>query len=70
MAGTLKLVLYGVLALILVADVVIPPEHSYFYWDGIPGFNAFYGFSAAVIIIVVAEFLAEAGIKQDEDFYE
>ncbi len=70
MEGTLRWILYGILALLFVADLVVPPEHRYFFWDRIPGFNAFYGFSAAVIIIIVVELLAGVGLRQDEDFYE
>lgn len=71
MAGTsLRLIIYIALAVVLIADIAVPSKHIYFFWDRIPGFNAFYGFSSAVVLIIVAEALAYAGLRQGEDFYD
>lgn len=66
----LKLFCYIVLGLIALADILVPSDHDYFWWDEIPGFNAVFGLVACIIIIVVSKFIGHRGIMQDENYYK
>ncbi|MCP4751240.1 MAG: hypothetical protein GY866_10120 [Proteobacteria bacterium] len=66
----LKVACFLLLALIFLADFPIPRDHVHFWWDGIPGFDAVYGFFACVLIIVVSKTLGHLGIMQNEDYYQ
>jgi len=61
--------LYGVIALIIIADFFVHRHHAVFFWDHIPGFNAVYGFIAAVVIILVAK-VGLHGLMKSEDYYD
>ncbi len=67
---TLMRLLYITLAIIVLADFLVPREHGVFPWDDIPGFNAVYGFFACIIIVIVSKFLGhQVGLMKDEDYY-
>lgn len=66
----LKIFCYVFLALIALADMLIPSHHVYFWWDEIPGFNAVFGLLACVLIVFVSKFIGHLGIMQSEDFYK
>lgn len=66
----LRRVMYGVLALLVVLDVLIPTGYGRFPWDGIGGFGALYGFGACVLIIVVSKALGYALLYRRENFYD
>ena len=66
----LRRVIYGVLALIVVLDLLIPTGYGRFPWDGIGGFGALYGFVACVLIIVVSKALGYALLYRSENYYD
>lgn len=66
---TLKRVLCGLMALVVVLDVFIHRHHEYFFWDRIPGFNAFFGLLSCVAIIFIAIAVGTL-LQKKEDFYD
>lgn len=66
----LRRIMYGVLALLVVLDLLIPSAYQRFPWDGIGGFGAVYGFVACVLIIVVSKALGYALLYRSEDYYD
>ncbi|MEQ8193517.1 MAG: hypothetical protein RIB59_03415 [Rhodospirillales bacterium] len=67
---TLRRISYGVLAVLVILDFLIPSKYERFPWDGIGGFGAFYGFMACVLIIVVSKLLGYVLLYQPEDYYD
>jgi uncharacterized membrane protein len=63
-------VMFGVMALLVVLDLIIPPHYDRFVWEGIGGFGAFYGFVSCVLIIVVSKALGYAFLYRPEDYYD
>ena len=66
----LRRIMYGVLALLVVLDLLLPAAYQRFPWDGIGGFGAIYGFVACVLIIVVSKALGYAFLYKPEDYYD
>ncbi len=64
MAAVLITVLVG----LLIGDF-FTEKHSYFGWDGIPTFYAFYGFVGCVLLVVIAKNLRPF-LKREEDYYD
>lgn len=63
--------LYIALAVIVVADLLVPREHAEFFWDILPAWNALYGFISCVLIIFVSKFLGhQGGLMKREDYYD
>lgn len=67
---TLTYVMYGVMALLVVADIVTPAEYDRYWWESIGGFGAIYGFISCVLIIVVSKALGYAFLYRREDYYD
>lgn len=67
---TLKRLFYAILVILVLADFFIHREKQEFFWDGIPGFSAFYGFISCVLIIVVSKYIGHAFLMKEEDYYE
>ncbi|WP_170763343.1 hypothetical protein [Ruegeria lacuscaerulensis] len=62
---------YLVLALIVVADFLVPREHVEYLWERLPGWSAVYGFASCVAIIFVSKFLGhQGGLMRPEDYYD
>lgn len=59
-----------VMALLVLADIVIPAAYTRFPWDGIGGFAAFYGFISCVLIIVISKALGYGLLYRNEDYYD
>ena len=60
-----------VLALIVIADFLVPRDHVKNFWDAIPGWGAVFGFVSCVAIIFVSKFIGhQGGIMRDEDYYD
>ena len=60
-----------VLALVLLADFLVPRHHTAHFWDAIPGWGAFFGFISCAAIIFVSKFIGKkGGIMKDEDYYD
>lgn len=62
--------MFGILALLVILDVIIPAKYERFPWDGIGGFGAVYGFVSCVLIIVVSKALGYALLYRREDYYD
>jgi hypothetical protein len=58
------------MALLVLADIVIPAAYTRFPWDGIGGFAAFYGFISCVLIIVISKALGYGLLYRNEDYYD
>jgi len=67
---TLRWIMFGILALLVILDVIIPAKYERFPWDGIGGFGAVYGFVSCVLIIVVSKALGYALLYRPEDYYD
>jgi hypothetical protein len=67
---TVKRIAYGVLALLIIVDFIIPRHEIHFFGDKIFGFWSFFGFIACVLIIVVSKLLGHYGLMKDEDYYD
>lgn len=66
---TLRWIMFGVLALLVILDVIIPASYERLPWDGIGGFGAVYGFVSCVLIVVVSKALGYALLYRREDYY-
>lgn len=60
---------YGVLGLLVVADVLVTHEHVLFGLAGLPGFSAVYGLISCIVIILGSKVLGHAGLMKREDYY-
>ena len=58
------------MALLVIADLLIPTGYGRFPWDTIGGFGALYGFLSCVLIIVVSKLLGYAFLYRPEDYYD
>lgn len=65
-----KILGYLFLALLVLSDLFVPRHHIHFFGDKIPGFWSVFGFTACVLIIVVAKWLGHAWLMKDENYYE
>ena len=65
----LRRIMYGVLALLLVLDFLIPPAYERFPWEGISGFGAFFGLVACALIIALAKGLGYGLLYRRENYY-
>jgi hypothetical protein len=69
-ARPLAWVILGIMALLVIADILIPTGYGRFPFDTIGGFGAFYGFVSCVLIIVVSKLLGYAFLNRPEDYYD
>ena len=53
---------------LLVADFLLH-KHSYFYWDGIPSFNAVFGLVGSLALVLIAKHLRRF-IEREEKYYD
>ncbi len=65
----LSLLMLGLMAVLVIIDIIVPPAYIRFPWDGIGGFAAVYGFVSCVILIAVAKGLGKLFLYQSEDYY-
>ncbi len=70
MTKTLKNFLYIGLILIVLIDFFLHHDHAAFWWSGMPGFNAIYGFMGCVLIIIVSKALGHHWLQREEDYYD
>ncbi len=64
-------VFYLVLALIVIADFLVPREHAEYFWQRLPGWAAVYGLGSCVALILISKFLGhQGGLMRDEDYYD
>lgn len=69
-ARTLTWVMLALMALLVIADILIPTGYGRFPFDTIGGFGALYGFVSCVLIIVVSKLLGYAFLYRSEDYYD
>ncbi len=65
----LSLITLVVMALLVLADIIIPPAYVRFPWDGLGGFAAVLGFVGCVFFIAVAKGLGHLLLYRPEDYY-
>jgi hypothetical protein len=74
----LLLFLYSVCAGLLLLDFVdavlkrlgvVDLRHGETWWEGLPGFYAFYGFLACVALVLIAKNMRRV-LMRDEDYYD
>jgi uncharacterized membrane protein len=63
-------IMLGVMAALVVADLLIPPKYQRYPWDAWGGFGALYGFVSCVLIIVVSKAIGKAILYKPEDYYD
>jgi len=63
-------IMYGVLALLVILDFVIPSGYDRFWWESVGGFGAVYGFISCALIIIVSKALGKVFLNRPEDYYD
>ncbi|MCB8816000.1 hypothetical protein [Desulfosporosinus shakirovi] len=53
---------------LLVSDFFVH-KHSYFYWDGLPVFNAVFGLVGSLSLVLIAKYLRPL-IMREEEYYD
>lgn len=69
-ARTLRRIMLALMALLVLADVLVPSGYDRFVWESIGGFGALYGFVSCVLIIVVSKALGATVLNRPEDYYQ
>ena len=70
-ANSRRRLFYLVLALIVIADFLVPRTHGEYFWELLPGWAALYGLGSCVALILVSKFLGhQGGLMRDEDYYD
>jgi len=66
-----KIVFCILLALLMIADFLIPKDHGHAVLPGesLPGFYAVFGFVATLLIVIVSKLLGFLFISKKEGFY-
>ena len=59
---------YILLVLSVVAEFFIH-KHTYFRWEEYPAFHAAFGFTAFVVMIIVAKYILRPLVKRKVDYY-
>jgi hypothetical protein len=70
----LKRCFYACLALVLLAEIVLPlvfgGGHPHFAFESWPAWGSLYGLLSCVVIIVVSKFIGKLGIVRPEDTHD
>ena len=70
----LKLGFYVGLAVMLLADIVLPlifhGGHHHFPFESWPAWGSLYGLISCVAIIVISKLIGKAGLMRSEDHYD
>lgn len=59
----------ALMALLVLADVLIPRSDGHFAWSSFGGFGAVFGLIACALIIVVSRTLGHALLERPEHYY-
>lgn len=59
---------YAICILLVIADFIIH-RHTTMLWEKIPAFYALYGFTACVILVVVAKLMRKV-VMRKENYYD
>ena len=72
--GRLKRWFYVGLALVALAEIVVPlifgGGHPYFWFESLPAWGSLYGLISCVAIIVVSKLIGKAWLMRPEDYYD
>ena len=68
-AKLLRRLMIGLMALVIVIDMVKPSAYSRFPWDGIPGFTALYAFVGALLLVGVYKAIGFGLVYRANDYY-
>lgn len=66
----LSRIMLGVMAALVIADILIPSGYDRFFWESLSGAGAFYGLFACVVIVVVSKFLGYKMLYRREDYFD
>lgn len=66
----LSRIMIGVMALLVVADILIPSGYDRFFWESLSGAGAIYGLFSCVVIVVVSKFLGYKFLYRKEDYFD
>ncbi len=70
MVKVLKIIFFISIGSFLLAGLFMPNEHVSFWWEGIPAFDAIFGFLGCILIIFGAKGLGHYWLQRDEDYYD
>lgn len=59
---------YAICAILVIADFIIH-RHISMGWEKIPAFYAIYGFTACVVLVVLAKWMRKV-VMREEDYYD
>lgn len=62
-------VFFGLLALLVALNFVVPNHHPHFEIDDIPGFWPVFGFGLGLVMIFLVKKIVQPIIKRSEDYY-
>lgn len=63
-------IMLAIMALLVILDLFNTYRYDRFWWEGVGGFGAIWGFLSCVVIIVVSKALGYAFLYQREDYYD
>jgi len=66
----LSRVMLGIMAALVVADILIPSGYDRFFWESLSGAGAFYGLFSCWLIVVVSKFLGHKFLYRKEDYFD
>jgi hypothetical protein len=66
---TIKKVMYGLMALTIAVDFLIPRHEPHFFGDKIPGFWSVFGFVGCILLIKFSKGMAHTILGKSEDYY-
>jgi len=65
-----KVIFFISIGLSVLIGLFVPNEHVSFWWEGIPAFDAIFGFLGCILIIFGAKALGHYWLQRDEDYYD
>ncbi len=72
--GRLKRWCYFGLALVVLAEIVLPllfhGSHHHFSFESLPAWGSLYGLISCIAIIVVSKLIGKAWLMRREDYYD
>jgi hypothetical protein len=66
----LKWILYGLLALAIVYDLLVPRHEIHFFGDKFRGFWAAFGLVGCILLIKIMKGIAHTVLMKREDYYD
>ena len=66
----LSRVMLGIMAALVIADILIPSGYDRFFWESLSGAGAVYGIFSCWLIVVVSKFLGSKFLHRKEDYFD